>query len=192
MGLKAPGIFTKGIYFNTNAEYTSRREPFDEASIPMTVGELNHLMTYVTEGWMLFSIGFIGIEFVSFVSRRIQEDIEADRLALKEAQTEAVSVSEAVESAIAQKEAQAASVAEVPNTPPETSTPKSLAPEPTPAPKAEPSNRDGEAESSSEETAPEALTEEDEARLEEVAAVSEQLAKTKSKQSDSSSVSVST
>ena len=158
----------------------------------MTVGELNHLMTYVTEGWMLFSIGFIGIEFVSFVSRRIQEDIAADQLALKEAQTEEVSVTEAAESAVTQRETQAVSMAEVPSSSPETSLDKPFTPEPPPAPKADFSKSDSGAENASDDAAPEALTEEDEARLEEVAAVSEQLAKTKNKQSDSPSVSVST
>ncbi|NJM98965.1 MAG: hypothetical protein HC800_19045 [Phormidesmis sp. RL_2_1] len=98
----------------------------------MSISELNHFMTYVLEGWMLFSAGFISIGFISFAARRIQEDIEAEALALAESLHET-----------------------------------------------------------------EAITVEDAARLEEVAVVSEQLAKNqlaknKGKQSDTSSVSVST
>lgn len=113
------------------------RQTFNEASITMSVGELNQLMTYVVDGWMLFSAGFISIGFISFVSRRIQEDIEADAVALANQQSVEASVAKTAEVSVT-----------------------------------------------------EAI--EDAARLEEVAAVSEQLAKTKSKQSDSSSVSVST
>ena len=47
----------------------------------MSISELNHFMTYVIEGWMLFSAGFISTTFVAFVSKRIQEDIEAAELA---------------------------------------------------------------------------------------------------------------
>ena len=43
----------------------------------MSISELNHFMTYVIEGWMLFSAGFIGTTFVAFVSKRIQEDLQA-------------------------------------------------------------------------------------------------------------------
>lgn len=91
----------------------------------MSISELNHFMTYVIEGWMLFSAGFISTTFVAFVSKRMQEDIAAAALA----------------------ELQSAE-----------------------------------------------QTEEDVARLEEVAAVSEKLAQTKekTKQSNTSSVSVST
>lgn len=104
----------------------------------MSVSELNHFMTYVIEGWMLFSAGFIATTFVSFVSRRIQEDMEA--AALTAAITE--DVTEDVTEVITE----------------------------------------------------EAITEEakEAARLEEVAAVSEQLAKNRDKQTGSSSVSVST
>ena len=93
----------------------------------MSISELNHFMTYVLDGWMLFSAGFISVSFISFVSKRIQEDLEAEALALVQAEEAAVEEAEA-------------------------------------------------------------------ARLEEVAAVSQQLAKTKNKdkQSDTSSVSVST
>ena len=52
----------------------------------MSISELNHAMTYVIEGWMLFSAGLIGTNFVLFVSRRIQEDIEAAVIAQSEAQ----------------------------------------------------------------------------------------------------------
>lgn len=93
----------------------------------MSISELNHFMTYVLEGWMLLSGGFVGIGFISFLSKRIQEDLEAE--AAKLAQEEKATV---------------------------------------------------------------AQTDPDTARLEEVAAVSEQLAKNKGKQSSSSSVSVST
>ena len=93
----------------------------------MSISELNHFMTYVLEGWMLFSASFISIGFVTFTARRIQEDIEAEALALTQAQADSESVAAA-----------------------------------------------------------------EAARLEEVAAVSEQLAKNREKQSDISSVSVST
>ena len=97
----------------------------------MSISELNHFMTYVLEGWMLLSGGFVGIGFISFLSKRIQEDLEA----------EAAKLAQAEEQAITQ---------------------------------------------ASTEVDP------DSARLEEVAAVSEQLAKNKGKQSSTSSVSVST
>ena len=76
----------------------------------MSVSELNHLMTYVIEGWMLFSAGFTSVAFVSFVARRVQEDIEAAELAQAEGQTEgqiesvseseSVAVTETVEAAV--------------------------------------------------------------------------------------------
>lgn len=104
----------------------------------MSVHELNQLMTYVIEGWMLFSAGFIGTTFISFVAKRIQEDIAAADLAQAELQIDA------------QTDAQ------------------------TVAPK--------DVESDVEEAA----------RLKEVAAVSEKLAKEKEQQPSASSVSVST
>ena len=133
-----------------------RCELCDEAAITMSVGELNQLMTYVVDGWMLFSVGFIGFEFVSFVSRRIQEDIEADAVALANQQSVAAGVTETAEVTVAETVEVTVENADLEN----------------------PTVED--------------LLIEDAARLEEVAAVSEQLAKTKSKQSDASSVSVST
>lgn len=50
----------------------------------MSISELNHFMTYVIEGWALLSLGSVSVGFVSFVSRRIQEDLEAEALALTE------------------------------------------------------------------------------------------------------------
>ena len=100
----------------------------------MSVHELNQLMTYAVEGWMLFSAGFIGTTFVSFVAKRIQEDIAAAELAQAELQIDA------------QTDAQTVAPSDV----------------------------------------------EEAARLEEVAAVSEKLAKEKEQQPDASSVSVST
>ncbi len=105
----------------------------------MSISELNHFMTYVIEGWALLSLGSISIGFVSFMARRIQEDLEAEALVLTE------SVEETEEVALVE---------------------------------AAPIKAD--------------LVAADAARLEEVAAVSEQLAKTKENQSDSSSVPVST
>ena len=105
----------------------------------MSISELNQFMTYVLDGWLLFSAGFISIGFISFVSKRIQEDLEAEALAL--AQSNQQSSQENVQENVSEKSAEEAAEA---------------------------------------------------ARLEEVAAVSEQLAKNKSKQSDTSSVSVST
>ncbi|MEO1619700.1 MAG: hypothetical protein AAFU53_01565 [Cyanobacteria bacterium J06632_3] len=102
----------------------------------MSISELNHFMTYVLDAWILFSAGFVGIGFVSFASRRIIEDIEADALAL--AQSMEAAVAEVEEAKVQEEDALEA------------------------------------------------------ARLEEVAAVSEKLAKNKNKQSDTSSVSVST
>lgn len=107
----------------------------------MSISELNHFMTYVVDGWLLFSAGAISIGFVSFVSRRIQEDIEADAVALAQELTQEMEVT------VAEAETEVETVDE------------------------------------------EAI---EAARLEEVAAVSEQLAKNKGKQSDTSSVSVST
>ncbi|MGB3786657.1 MAG: hypothetical protein WA949_01515 [Phormidesmis sp.] len=109
----------------------------------MSISELNHLMTYVIDGWALFSVGFVSIGFVTFVARRIQEDIEAEALALAEGVEEG-----AVETADI-------AIVEV-----------------------------GSVE--------EDIAAADASRLEEVAVVSEQLAKTKGNQSDSTSVSVST
>ena len=105
----------------------------------MSISELNHFMTYVIEGWALLSLGSVSIGFVSFMARRIQEDLDAEALASTEGveETEAVALTEAV--------------------PVETD-----------------------------------LAAADAARLEEVAVVSEQLAKTKESQADSPSVSVST
>ncbi len=128
----------------------------------MSISELNHFMTYVLEGWMLFSAGFISIGFVTFTARRIQEDIEAEALALAQAE----GVSESVTEAVAVTPTQLVLATEVPK------------------PHA-PLASSGGAESFAEEA-------EDSARLEEVAAVSEQLAKNREKQSDASSVSVST
>ncbi|MEL7227593.1 MAG: hypothetical protein AAGL17_22870, partial [Cyanobacteria bacterium J06576_12] len=104
----------------------------------MSISELNHLMTYVLDGWLLFSAGFVSIGFISFVSKRIQEDLEAEALALAQAETETVAETESVvetDAAVEQAEVDVA-VAE---------------------------------------------SEAEEARLKEVAAVSEELAKTKAK-----------
>ncbi|MEM8502658.1 MAG: hypothetical protein AAF716_05840 [Cyanobacteria bacterium P01_D01_bin.1] len=101
----------------------------------MSISELNHLMTYVIEGWALFSLGSVSLGFVSFVSRRIQEDLEAEALS----QADETVVEADVELKAKVEDVEAADVA----------------------------------------------------RLEEVAAVSEQLAKTNDSQSDGSSVSVS-
>lgn len=132
----------------------------------MSISELNHFMTYVLEGWMLFSAGFISIGFVSFTARRIQEDIEAEALALSQSEGVSDSATETVAATTTQLVAQAS------------------APQP-PQPQAPPAVGTEEGGSSAEEA-------EDSARLEEVAAVSEQLAKNRGKQSDGSSVSVST
>jgi hypothetical protein len=56
----------------------------------MSVHELNQLMTYVVEGWMLFSAGFISTTFIAFVSRRIAEDMEAAGLTLEEIEAAAI------------------------------------------------------------------------------------------------------
>lgn len=172
----------------------------------MSVSDLNHFMTYVIEGWMLFSAGFIGTTFVSFVSRRIQEDLEAAALAegsqvvgqLAAAVTEEVnlaedvSVAEAVEVAVAQTIAAPEPLKTASAPAPPAPTP----PAPTPPTKT-PSGRENDEAFANEPTAEdtaEALEEDktEAARLEEVAAISEQLAKNRGKQSDSSSVSVST
>lgn len=162
------------------------RTPFDEALIPMSVGELNHLMTYVTEAWMLFSLGFVSIGFGSFVSRRIQEDLEAEAVALKAQPADKLSVIEAVESTVVQTAPQPVNTS--------TEVTKASTPESPAATNAEPPKSPIEQTGNepTEEADPKDLTEEDEVRLEEIAAVSEQLSKTKSKQSDASSVSVST
>ena len=128
----------------------------------MSVSELNHFMTYVIDGWMLFSAGFIGIAFTSFVSRRIQEDIAAETAALAQGEAQG---EEAIAPVSTSKKVTAIQpAAEVPAS--------------SPTHQAEATDH--------------AETEEDAARLEEVAAVSEKLSKTKEKQSGSSSVSVST
>ena len=152
----------------------------------MSVSELNHLMTYVIEGWMLFSAGFTSIAFVSFVAKRVQEDIEAAELAQTEGQAEGqtvqlnesqtVTVAETVEPAIAQTASA-----------PKAQTPKAQ----TPAPKKS-APKTPLAQNTDEVLGEEAIADETEkARLKEVAAVSEKLAKIKDKQSGSSSVSVS-
>lgn len=125
----------------------------------MSISELNHFMTYVLEGWLLFSAGFVGIGFISFVSRRIQEDIEAETQAIAQAMEAAT-----VEAAQVQNEVGVETVA---------------------------------VEEAAGEVDEEVAEEVDEeareiARLKEVAAVSDKLAKTRSSQSDTSSVSVST
>ncbi|MEL6940568.1 MAG: hypothetical protein AAFO84_15410 [Cyanobacteria bacterium J06598_1] len=160
----------------------------------MSISELNHFMTYVLDGWMLFSTGFIGISFISFVSKRIQEDIEAEALSQADSatvtETNEVNITEAAESSVVQTITAA----------PEAITPEAVVPEPTQPepkqPKAEspkpPSEKDNDA--FTDPLEPEEVDEEvvEAARLKEVAAVSEELAKTKAKQSDTSSVSVST
>ncbi|MGD1899668.1 MAG: hypothetical protein ACFB16_22325 [Phormidesmis sp.] len=149
----------------------------------MSISELNHFMTYVLDGWMLFSAGFISISFVSFVSKRIQEDIEAETLALAQATESAVATAEVATDSV--------SVTEAPPTR-EVKTAKGKA-------KTDKVEKAEKKETEAKKTEPEEIkTEEAEAedaeaaRLEEVAAVSEQLAKTRGKQTDTSSVSVST
>lgn len=124
-------------------------------------------MTYVLDGWILFSAGFVSIGFISFVSKRIQEDLEAEALALTQSENEAVIDTESVSEtkAVSVTSAKSSSGAEKPSA--DEADPKT--------PSDEQSEEEVEA-----------------ARLEEVAAVSEQLAKTKGKQTDTSSVSVST
>ncbi|MGD1865444.1 MAG: hypothetical protein ACFB0D_12890 [Phormidesmis sp.] len=133
----------------------------------MSISELNHFMTYVLDGWILFSAGFVSIGFISFVSKRIQEDLEAEALALTQSENEAVIDTESVSEtkAVSVTSAKSSSGAEKPSA--DEADPKT--------PSDEQSEEEVEA-----------------ARLEEVAAVSEQLAKTKGKQTDTSSVSVST
>ena len=65
----------------------------------MSVHELNQLMTYVVEGWMLFSAGFISTTFVAFVSKRIQEDIAAAELAQAEVQVDSTEQTDVEEAA---------------------------------------------------------------------------------------------
>jgi len=51
----------------------------------MSISELNQFMTYVIEGWMIFSAGFVSTTFIAFVSKRIQEDVAAAELAAEQA-----------------------------------------------------------------------------------------------------------
>lgn len=133
----------------------------------MSISDLNHFMTYVLEGWLLFSAGFVGIGFVSFLSRRIQEDMDAETQAIAQSMEAAVAEAESAQDGVGVEAAsvgaanvEAASVEEV----------------------------------SVEEVSVEAVDAEaiETARLKEVAAVSDKLAKTRTVQSDASSVSVST
>ncbi|MEL6159226.1 MAG: hypothetical protein AAFR18_08400 [Cyanobacteria bacterium J06627_32] len=133
----------------------------------MSISDLNHFMTYVLEGWLLFSAGFVGIGFVSFLSRRIQEDMDAETQAIAQAMEAAAAEAESAQDGVGVEAAsveaanvEAASVEEV----------------------------------SVEEVSVEAVDAEaiETARLKEVAAVSDKLAKTRTVQSDASSVSVST
>ena len=119
------------------------------------------------DGWILFSAGYVSIGFISFVSKRNQEDLEAEALALTLSEDEAVIDTESV------SETKAVSVTSA-KSPSGAEKPSADAADPE-APTDEQSEEEVEA-----------------ARLEEVAAVSEQLAKTKGKQTDTSSVSVST
>ncbi len=139
----------------------------------MSVHELNHLMTYVIEGWMLFSAGFTSVAFVSFVARRIQEDEAAIAQANAQLEAQTQSISETEDLTVT-------AVAPVSRAVESSKAPKTPAPK---APKSSPSD------TGDEQLADEA---EEAARLEEVAAVSEKLAKAKEKQSNASSVSVST
>ncbi|MGB3298172.1 MAG: hypothetical protein WBA76_07870 [Phormidesmis sp.] len=132
----------------------------------MSVHELNQMMTYITEGWMLFSAGFIGTTFISFVSRRIQEDIEAAELAQTDGQSS--------QSSNLQVESQQVTSAVAPTV------------APTATVEAPPANEQ------TDEALAEEIDAEEIARLEEIAAVSEKLAKEKEQQSNASSVSVST
>ena len=73
----------------------------------MSISELNQFMTYVIEGWMLFSAGFIGTTFVTFVSKRIQEDLEAaEQQAIEEAEAARLAEVAAVSEKLAQERAQ--------------------------------------------------------------------------------------
>lgn len=141
----------------------------------MSVGELNELMTYVIEGWMLFSAGFTSVAFVSFVARRIQEDEAAIAQANAQLDAQVESVSETEELTVTTAVTQTVASSKPAATP----TPKLSKPKPEPS-QADPSD--------------EALAEEadEAARLEEVAAVSEKLVREKEKQSSTSAVSVST
>ncbi len=130
----------------------------------MSVSELNQFMTYVLEGWMLFSASFVSIGFISFAARRIQEDLEAEALALAQTESAPEGVIEGVTESVA-----------------EVKSGVNTAVNPTVSADLAPPARSESAIEAAEESA----------RLEEVAAVSEQLAKTRGKQSDTSSVSVS-
>lgn len=145
----------------------------------MSISELNHFMTYVLDGWLLFSAGFVGIGFISFASRRIQEDIEAEALALAQSMEQTIEAAETESVSETVVETAAVESVEVEQAPDEEIVDEEMVDE--------------------EMVDEEALTEEivdeetlDAARLEEVAVVSEQLAKNRGKQSDTSSVSVST
>mgnify|MGYP001791603961 CR=1 FL=1 len=155
----------------------------------MSISELNHFMTYVIDGWLLFSAGFISIGFVSFVSRRIQEDIEADALALAQQMEQAIesATTQSVETTVSET-----AKAPVQQTTAEASAPPQPNPAPhSPTPPADPGFPSEDASDATDSDIPEEDAVEA-ASLEEVAAVSEKLAKNRGKQSDTSSVSVST
>ncbi|MEL7350788.1 MAG: hypothetical protein AAF171_13650 [Cyanobacteria bacterium P01_A01_bin.116] len=165
----------------------------------MSINDLNHFMTYVIEGWMLFSAGFIGTTFVSFVSRRIQEDIEAAALAegLTEEVSEALTVTEAVEAAVVESAkaesasaSPAAPIASEPNA--ENPSPPNSSPQPDDSATGDGDEKLGDELGGNEPVDDLSVEEQEAARLDEVAAVSEQLSKNRGKQADSSSVSVST
>ncbi len=146
----------------------------------MSVSELNELMTYVVEGWMLFSAGFIGTTFVAFVSKRIQEDMEAAELAQSEKQSEGL-IEGLIEGVSAELSESVVEAVEV-------TAPQSIEAAPSMSPSI--SSPSISTEGGEENMAVDA---DEAARLEEVAAVSDKLAKEKQKQSgSSSSVSVST
>lgn len=174
----------------------------------MSISELNHAMTYVIEGWMLFSAGLIGTNFVLFVSRRIQEDIEAAAIAQSEAQRDTQKAIQAeiqpkrLKEAVAQKVSIPTATAEAIETKAvkaKATKAKATKAKITKVTKVKVAKAEALAAKATEAqiTEAEALEREAEeaARLEEVAAVSEKLAKTaktKDQQSNTSSVSVST
>lgn len=159
----------------------------------MSISELNQFMTYVIEGWMLFSTGLTGIMFVSFVSRRIQEDMEAAALAqsLDQSLTQAEAVSETVSTAVVEAEAVPVAETMMEKVDAIAPIPDPYAPIPNPY-TVEPKTHDETGHDETAEIDEVDLEAAEAARLEEIAAVSEKLAQEKQKQSGSSSVSVST
>lgn len=84
----------------------------------MTIADLNHFMSYVIEGWMIFSAASISLGFASYVARRVQTEEQAaqaerELAALQAAEAQRVAERAAVSEKLAQEKQSAAAKSSV-------------------------------------------------------------------------------